>query len=297
MKDKKRFLTTFAGICLAVSLTTSFAGCGSKDDGEVAGSPSQNQGDEEKDSSSTEGKLISSNNKKYSTLQEYLDAQKAQVDTMLKQYEDSGMTMEIKVDGETLVYRYIYDEQVDVTQGMLDYFDSSIDGFRQQFDTVIDEISRQVDVKEPAVQLLYENPDGSLIYSCVLTKDDETPTYGEISEGSILNNGEKFADVAEYVAAQKDQIDALLKQMEGSGMTMQIYGEEKTLVYRYIYEEAVEVSDENAALLESSLEASRAQFEMIIDEMETLVDASDLAVKVVYENPDGTVIYSTTFTK
>ena len=59
MKDKKRFLTTFAGICLAVSLTTSFAGCGSKDDGEVAGSPSQNQGDEEKDSSSTEGKLIS----------------------------------------------------------------------------------------------------------------------------------------------------------------------------------------------------------------------------------------------
>ncbi|MCX4347792.1 MAG: DUF4854 domain-containing protein, partial [Lachnospiraceae bacterium] len=117
MKDKKRFLTTFAGICLAVSLTTSFAGCGSKDDGEVAGSPSQNQGDEEKDSSSTEGKLISSNNKKYSTLQEYLDAQKAQIDTMLKQYEDSGMTMEIKVDGETLVYRYIYDEQVDVTQG------------------------------------------------------------------------------------------------------------------------------------------------------------------------------------
>ena len=82
------------------------------------------------------------------------------------------------------------------------------------------------------------------VYSCVLTKDDETPTYGEISEGSILNNGEKFADVAEYVAAQKDQIDALLKQMEGSGMTMQIYGEENTLVYRYIYEEAVEVSDE-----------------------------------------------------
>ena len=31
-------------------------------------------------------------------------------------------------------------------------------------------------------------------------------------------------------------------------MTMQIYGEENTLVYRYIYEEAVEVSDENAAL-------------------------------------------------
>ncbi|MDE7327060.1 MAG: DUF4854 domain-containing protein [Lachnospiraceae bacterium] len=292
MKNRKRFFANFAGICLAVSMTVSFAGCGSKEEEDVSGSFADSG-----TPSPTEGKLISSNNKRFSTVQEYLDAQKTQIDAMLKQYKDSGMTMEVKADGDTLVYRYIYDEPVDVTQGMFDYFDSSIDGFRAQFDTVIDEIGRLVDVAEPAVQLLYENPDGSLIYSCVLTKDEVTPTYGELSEGSVLNNGEKFANVAEYVDAQKDQIDALLKQIEGSGMTMQIYGEGNTLVYRYIYDEAVEVSQENAALIESSLESSRAQFEMVITEMESLIDATDLSVKVQYENPDGTIVYSATFTK
>lgn len=289
MRNKKRFLAMFTGICIAVA-AASFTGCGNKEEEPSSGSVSK----EDENPTPTTGKLLSSDNKLFSNVDEYIEAQKDQIDEMLKSYEDSGMTMEISSEGETLLYRYIYDDQIDVTQAMLDYFDSSISDYRKQFDSVIAEMERVIDIEKPAVKLQYENPDGTLIYSCVLTKDSETPTYGEVTNDS---ESEKFASMQEYVDSQKEIFDESLKQLEGSGMSMEIYAEGNTLVYRYIYDNPVEVKEEDLAEMETSLEESKAQFQTLIRQLETLIDADDIAIKILYENPDGSEVYSTTITK
>ncbi len=287
---KKKFLAMVAGICLAVAVT-SFTGCGNKE--EEPSSSSVSGGDEEKNPTPTTGKLLSSD-KLFSNVDEYIEAQKDQIDEMLKSYEDSGMTMEISSEGETLLYRYIYDDPMEVTQAVLDYFDSSISDYRKQFDSVIGEMERVIDIKNPAVELRYENPDGTLIYSCLLTKDGEEPTYGEITADS---ESEKFASMQEYVDSQKEIFDQTLKQLEGSGMSMKIYAEGNTLVYHYIYDNPVEASEEDLAEMETTLAESKEQFQTLIRQLETLIDAEDIAIKILYENPDGSEVYSTTITK
>jgi hypothetical protein len=287
---KKKFLAMVAGICLAVAVT-SFTGCGSKEGEPSSGSVSKEN--EEKNPTPTTGKLLSSD-KLFSNVDEYIEAQKDQIDEMLKSYEDSGMTMEISSEGETLLYRYIYDDPMEVTQAVLDYFDSSISDYRKQFDSVIAEMERVIDIENPAVELRYENPDGTLIYSCLLTKDGEKPTYGEITTDS---ESEKFASMQEYVDSQKEIFDETLKQLEGSGMSMKIYAEGNTLVYHYIYDNPVEVSEEDLAEMETTLTGSKEQFQTLIRQLETLIDADDIAIKILYENPDGSEVYSTTITK
>lgn len=303
---KKKFLAMVAGICLAVAVT-SFTGCGGKEEepssGSVSGEDkdkpssgfaSGKDEDKDKEPTPTTGKLLSADNKLFSNVDEYIEAQKDQIDEMLKEYEGSGMTMEISAEGETLLYRYIYDEQLEVTQAMFDYFDASISDYRQQFDSVLNEMGRVIDIKEPSVELRYENPDGTLIYSCLLTTYSETPTYGEITSDS---EEEKFASMQEYVDSQKEIFDETLKQLEGSGMSMKIYAEGNTLVYHYTYDEEVKVTADDLAEMETTLAASKEQFQELIRQLEALVDADDIAIRILYENPDGSEVYSTTITK
>lgn len=80
-------------------------------------------------------------------------------------------------------------------------------------------------------------------------------------------------------------------------MSMKIYAEGNTLVYHYIYDNPVEVSEEDLAEMETTLTGSKEQFQTLIRQLETLIDADDIAIKILYENPDGSEVYSTTITK
>lgn len=139
MKNMKKIFTVLASLCLAFVMVVSLTGCGSDKD--------------------------------YDNVQEYLDAQKDQIDAAIKQTEGSGMTMEIKAEGDdTLVYRYIYDEAIEVTDDVTAYFDSSMETNKATFDSVLDEMAELIDVKSPKVKLSYENPDGSIVYTYTFTK-------------------------------------------------------------------------------------------------------------------------------
>lgn len=287
----KKFLTTFASVGLALSMVLSFAGCGSKEEDASSDGNSRVEGNAGDDSSS--GKLLGNSNKLFASVQEYIDAQKDEIDEAIKQNEDSGMSMEVTADGDTLIYRYVYNTAIPVTQAVVDTFNSSLDTYKTQFNAILSEMERVIDVKEPAVKLLYENPDGSLVYSCVFTKDGV-----EVKGGDLVSSDTKmFASVQEYLDAQADQIEEAKKQIEGSGMSMEIAADGETLIYRYIYDTAVEVNDELTASFDASLDQFKTQFDAILAEMEQLIDIAEPAVKLSYENPDGSVIYTHTFTK
>ena len=102
--------------------------------------------------------------KEFKDIQEYLDAQKDQIDAAIKQQEGLGMTMEVKADGDTLVYRYVYADEMPINDETTAYFDQKLEETKEQFTEVIDEMKELIDVENPKVKLLYENPDGSVVY-------------------------------------------------------------------------------------------------------------------------------------
>ncbi|MDE6876044.1 MAG: DUF4854 domain-containing protein [Lachnospiraceae bacterium] len=297
----KKFLSLFASLCLALIMVVSLVGCGngeeesSGNDVDLEQNNSENEDDSKDDSS---GKLLGSG-KMFASVQAYIDAQQDQIDAAIKQNMGSGMSMEVKADGDALVYRYVYDEAVEVTDYVIDTFDSNLDTYKPQFEAILEEMERLVDGDDPEVRILYENPDGSLVYSCSFTKDGVKTTPGEVVKGGAdsPDGGKMFATVQEYLDAQKDQIDAAVKQIEGSGMSMEITADGDTLIYRYVYDVEVPIGDETTASFEASLDLYESQFGSVLDEMERLIDVKEPAVKVSYENQDGSVVYTHTFTK
>ncbi len=105
----------------------------------------------------------------------------------------------------------------------------------------------------------------------------------------------EFKDIQEYIDAQKDQIDAAIKQQEGLGMTMEVKADGDTLVYRYVYATEMPINDETTAYFDGKLEETKSQFEAVIDEMKELIDVENPKVKLLYENPDGSVVYEHTY--
>lgn len=138
MKNMKKFATVLASLCLVFVMVAALVGCGS--------------------------------GKEFDSVQEYLDAQKDQIDAAISEIEGSGMTMEIKADGETLIYRYVYEVEVPVGDETTAQFDAGLDTYKSQFDGVLDEMAELIDVKNPAVKLIYENPDGTVVYTHTFTK-------------------------------------------------------------------------------------------------------------------------------
>lgn len=290
---KKKFMTVFCGLVLSMGMMLSFTGCGSEDSGTVSGN-SQNG-----ESTPEPTKLLSNSMKRYSTVEEYADAMKESMNAAFDSSDMEGMSMEVYGEGNTLVYCYRYDEAIEVTDAVIDYFESNTSTFQTQSANVVKSIKTVVDAEDISVEFRYENPDGSLVYSCVITGDEVVSTPGSAagSSASDNQNGKQYASVQAYLDAQQDEIDAAVKQTEGSGMTMEIKAEgEDTLLYRYIYDEAIEVTDAITSYFESSMETNKATFDAVLDEMAELIDV-DPKVKLSYENPDGSIIYTYTFTK
>ena len=123
MKSMKKIATVLASLCLAFVMVVTLTACGG--------------------------------GKEFDSIQEYIDAQKEQIDEAIKANEGSGMTMEVKADGDTLM---------PVGEETTSYFDNNIDNFKAQFEAVINEMKELIDVKDPKVKLVYENPDGTVIY-------------------------------------------------------------------------------------------------------------------------------------
>ncbi len=108
--------------------------------------------------------VVDSNKALFSTVQEYIDAQKDDIDASIASMEGSGMSMEIFADGDTLVYRYVYDLKVPVTKAVKKQFEENLALYEQQFYSVVDEMCEFIDVENPKVKLIYENPDGATVY-------------------------------------------------------------------------------------------------------------------------------------
>ena len=96
------------------------------------------------------------------------------------------------------------------------------------------------------------------------------------------------------------QLDEQLGSMSSDEFTVEIAGEGNTLIYTFTFGEAIDLSDETikaaiVSALESGMEQQRSVFEGLADQIRAQVQGDDVAIRVVYNNADGSEIYAATF--
>lgn len=107
----------------------------------------------------------------------------------------------------------------------------------------------------------------------------------------------KFATVQDYI--NNPVIRAIMdKAEEDAGLSetpLTITAEGNALIYTYTFEEQIDAESAKPTL-ETALEQQASQFESVAAEVAEVVLAKDPKVVIRYVNPDGSEIYSRTFT-
>lgn len=99
------------------------------------------------------------------TLESYLASIQSQLDAQIKAYESQGMKMEVKADGNKLVYRYQY--TIDIGMSIPDakaILDAGLDGQDATFAGVLASLKTEVPSAK-AVVVEYVDMNGTLITS------------------------------------------------------------------------------------------------------------------------------------
>lgn len=105
-----------------------------------------------------------------------------------------------------------------------------------------------------------------------------------------------FETIADYVNSDimQSQIASVTDSLEGTGMQIDIYGEDNKLVYAYTYEEFTKDQIDTAAL-ESAMEGQAETFSGIAKTIKSVVNEPNPVVKVIYLDANGEEIYSVEF--
>ena len=96
------------------------------------------------------------------------------------------------------------------------------------------------------------------------------------------------------------QLDEQLSAMESSDYSVDVTAEGNTLIYTFAFGKQIDLSDETVnstvvSALESGMEQQSSVFEGIVDELQNEVQDAGVKVRIVYNNADGTEIYSCEF--
>lgn len=105
--------------------------------------------------------------KPYDSLEEYIQSDIIQSEVKSTNESSDDAVMEIKADGDTLIYEYTLNETVTDEEELAFYketFESTLSQSESTFVAIADSLYDVADVKEPAVSVRYLNSDGSVIY-------------------------------------------------------------------------------------------------------------------------------------
>lgn len=256
--------------------------------------------DEDKDtkskteeSSKTEDADDDSSDKEFASIEEYVnsDIMQAEINSMLDSVQEQGMKMEVKGEGNKLIYSYTYTE-MENEDGMKEALEAGLDSQKGTFVSVAQSLETIVDVENPVVVVEYIDANGTVIASREFAADDDVTSEDE--DSAITG---KFATMDEYVNSDlvQSQLESMMSSMEGQGMTMEIKGDGNKLIYTYRYDELAK-EDGMAETLQAGLEAEAATFKSVASSLSLAVEVENPVVVVEYIDMNGEVIYSQEFT-
>lgn len=229
----------------------------------------------------------------YASIEEYVnsDAMQDEIASMLDTIEEQGMKMEVKGEGNKLIYSYTYTE-LEETDGMKEALDAGLDSQKSTFVTVAKSLTEVVDVEDPVVVVEYIDVNGNVICSREFSSGDDVDSEDE--ENAITD---KFSTMEEYVNSElvQSQLESMMSSMEGQGMKMAIKGDGNKLIYTYTYED-IEKDDSIVEALKSGLESEADTFKSVASSLGLAVDVENPVVVVEYIDMNGQMIYSQEFT-
>ncbi len=116
---------------------------------------------------------------------------------------------------------------------------------------------------------------------------------------SIAACGGKAGSVQDYLDKPevKSQLDATLSQLEGSGMSMTVTGEDNKLIYTYKFETQLDDADGSIkAGLEEGMASQEAAFKTIAKALKSEIKVKDPVVVIKYLNADDSELYTVEYT-
>lgn len=109
--------------------------------------------------------------------------------------------------------------------------------------------------------------------------------------------GGKFSSIQSYVESEavQSQLEDLLSSLEGTGMEMDVRGENNKLIYEYTFNTDLGDTDTVAASLEQALDSNASTFESVAADLKKTVKVDNPVVVVRYMSGDGKELCSREF--
>ena len=114
--------------------------------------------------------LLTSCSSDPATLEDYIadhpEEQKA-MDDAVASYEQDGMSVDVQIKGNEIIYSFKYDETFDedTVEQLKSYFEGAMGGVSAVFEGIAKSCEEQTEIEGITVQVLYLNGDDSEIFS------------------------------------------------------------------------------------------------------------------------------------
>lgn len=244
------------------------------------------------------------NNYSNTGVQDYLNRSdvQSQINTLKSGLKDSGSTLDVVAEGNSMVYIYKFNTMQSLTQSDLDTISSQLKSQQEVFRSLINEIESLTSAVNPSVVTRYVNADGSIIIELTSTKTsmvDTTPAGSytpTTSTGSYGTATQKFASLQAYLDANASTLNSSLDSLvdtfykeTGVRLNMDIYAQGNTLVYEM---RMVSYQDDSfGTYMQNFLNDSdtKSAYSSIADQVEQYVDAN-INVKILVKDVNGNVI-------
>lgn len=108
---------------------------------------------------------------KYKSVGDYLADEEvmAELQKSLDELEGSGISCELLSEGNTLIYSYKFDEQIELDDAQMEVLVQSLkeecEKLNDTYADVAEELSKVIDADDIKVRLAYNNADGTEIYT------------------------------------------------------------------------------------------------------------------------------------
>ena len=211
-------------------------------------------------------------------------------------------------EGNTLVYALTFVEPYvdgyytaeDAVLDLTTYCENNSDAFTVDFQ----ELCAVVDADPIAIRYDFFDTDGTQLYAHTFTSTagDVTSESSFSAEAAVVPTTYGYATVADYLADETvaSMLNEQLAAMSNDEFSVAVSAEGNTLIYNFTFSEAIDLSDESlrasvVSAFESGMEQQRSVFEGLADQIRAQVQGDDVAIRVVYNNADGSEIYAATF--